>query len=104
MSTVVQRIHVADAGLDLIATIRDADGVVDLSQADLMQFRFRRPDGTTAQVAAQHATDGTDGRIKMTTTTATFGQPGLWQMQAYVEIGTDRKYSNVSTLRVHANL
>lgn len=104
MPEIVQHVHVADAGLDLVVTLSDADGVVDLSQASALQIRLRKPDGTTAQHDAELVTDGTDGKLKITTTSSTFDRPGPWQVQAYASIGGDSKYSNVGTLRVYPNL
>jgi hypothetical protein len=59
----------------------------NVSDATVKQLRFRRPDGTTVDVTAAFSTDGTDGKLKVVTSSGGFllNQAGPWKVRAYVE-------------------
>jgi hypothetical protein len=100
----IQEIHENDRGLLYTATVMDADGVVDLSAATLIEYRFQKPDGSMLIVPVSLVTDGTDGKIKYSTQTTDFDQPGTWRHQVYIEFGPDEKYSNITKFKVFPNL
>lgn len=104
MASPIQEIHMNDTGLDFIVTVKDADGVVDLTNASVIEFRFQKPDGSMLTVPASKVSSGSDGKVKYTTTPTDFDQSGQWRQQVYAEIGPDRKYSNITKFRVYPNL
>jgi hypothetical protein len=105
MATIpIQEIHANDRGLSYIVTVQDRDGVVDLSNATLIEFHFQKPDGSMLVVPASLVTDGVDGRVSYKTDTSDFDQTGPWRHQVYVEIGPDRKWSNITKFKVYPNL
>lgn len=104
MVTAIQEIHVHDKGLSYVVVVKDKDGIVDLSNASLINFHFQKPDGTTLIVPARLFTDGSDGRVVYDTESSDFDQTGIWRHQVYIEIGSDQKWSNITKFKVFPNL
>ena len=104
MVTPIQEIHENDSGLSFIVTVMDADGVVDLSLAGVLEFHFQKPDGSMLISPAFFVNDGVDGQVYHDTSPTDFDQPGIWRHQVYAEIGPDQKYSNITKFRVYPNL
>lgn len=99
-------IHVGDA-VNMIHTIKDQDDVVvDVSSASTLKIVFNKPDGTALLKDATLVTDGTDGKIKYKTSSATpdLNMAGNWERQGKVVIGTDTWKSDIIKFKVHANL
>jgi hypothetical protein len=100
-----QEIHKGDIGTVFELTVRDQDGVVDLSGATVKDFYFRQPSGKTKpKVTALFKTDGTDGILTYTTVAGNLDENGTWQLQADVETSNGRWRTNIVTFVVHANL
>lgn len=95
-----------DVGTAFRITIRDCETtlVVDLSAATIKQIIFTKPSGTKVTQTATYFTDGTDGIIYYATVDGDLNEVGVWQMQAYVEIGGSKWYTDVKTFRVGKNL
>lgn len=98
-------IHVGDVGTAFTATVKDEEeAVVDLSDADVLQLWFLKPDQTTLTKTATLVTDGTDGKIRYTTQNGDLDQPGNWKVQAYVEYNGNKLHSDITRFKVHANV
>lgn len=99
-------IHVGDVGTVIRLTVTEKDGTtpIDVSGASVKTFYFRKPDGTKISKPAEFNTDGVDGKLKYATVDGDIDMTGRWQVEAYVEIGTAKYYSTVTTFIVHKNL
>lgn len=88
-------IRVGDVGTIIQVTVKDEDdAVIDISTCSVKQLVFLRPDATYYTRAAQFSTDGTNGVIQYTTTSADLTVAGEWKVQAYVELGTWKRTSS----------
>lgn len=74
-----------DEGIDIIITVEEDGVVVDLSAEDVKQLKFRYPDGSGVAKTAAFVTDGTDGKLKFTTTAGFLTPAGRWGVQGYLE-------------------
>lgn len=99
-------IHVGDVGTIIRLTITESDGTtaVDVSTATVKKFYFAKPSGEKLAVTAEFNTTGVDGKLKYTTIAGDIDVAGVWQVQAYVEIGTAKYYSTKTTFSVQSNL
>lgn len=99
-------IHVGDVGTVLTLTVTEDDGTtaVNISTATVKTFYFLKPDGTKINKTAAFTTNGADGKLTYTTAASDIGVAGVWQVQAYVEIGTSKYYSSKTTFTVQSNL
>jgi hypothetical protein len=79
-------LHLNDIGTQILITIKEGNVAVDLSTAITMQFDFKRKDGTTFTVDADHYTDGTDGILEYITEAGDISQVGKWSVQPYLEL------------------
>jgi len=78
-------VHQNDVGTVFVVTVEDKGVVVDVSDVDVKQLRFRKPDGTAFAKDAAFVTDGTDGKIKYEVEDTTIlDQAGTWDLQAFV--------------------
>lgn len=100
------KIFVGDLGTVFELEIRDQDNlVVDISQATVKKMKFVKPDGTALSKDTVFSTDGTDGKIRWTTTQATdLDQAGDWDREGYVEMPTGKWHTTIVTFRVHEHL
>lgn len=74
-----------DVGAVLRLTIKDGGSAVNISGASAKKFELAKPDGTLTEVTAVFVTDGTDGKLKWTTTSANdLDQAGPWSVQAKI--------------------
>lgn len=90
-----------DIGVELLVTLKDPDGAVeDVSDASVIRFRFRKPDGTEISRTGSLKTDGTDGKVSYTSVENDFDQVGLWRYQVYVEAGSTKRTSTQTSFRV----
>lgn len=99
-------IHIGDAGTIIRLTVTEDDGKtpVDVSVASIKKFYFRKPNGMKVNKPAEFDSDGVDGKLKYTTESDDVDVIGKWHVQAYVEIGTSKYYSTITTFIVHENL
>lgn len=102
MSTEIQQ---NDVGIVFIVTIVDQNSQpLNVSSASLIEFIFQKPDNTLLTVGGDIATDGSDGKIKYTTTTGILDISGTWRYQTHIEIGTLSLYSTIAKFKVIKNL
>lgn len=97
-------IHVGDIGTEFRVTVKDNDVVVDVSSATVLNMIFRKPDGTLLTTNADLYTDGTDGIIYYRAVYGDLDQPGIYKLQAYVEISGGSYYSSIGSFKAVCNL
>lgn len=105
----VEQAQVNDTGTIFRITVYDttstgASIVADISDAVVLRFIFRRPDGTTFERGASLTNDGTDGLIQYTTVNGDLNQSGSWLLQAYVETTSGKWRTNTACFKVQENL
>jgi len=98
--------RIGNIGVKFLVTIKDQDcSVIDISTASLKRLYFKAPDNTISYFSATFQTDGTDGEIYyITSNSSDLNIAGVWQIQAYVEIGTAKLFSNIGKFNVEENL
>lgn len=79
-------LHLNDIGTLILITIKEGSSAVDISTATVMEFDFKKKDGTTFTVDAEFYTDGTDGVMKYVTVADDIDQVGKWSVQPYLEL------------------
>ncbi len=106
-------IHVGDIGTVFEVTLKDEGNspeIVDISTATTKELLFKAPSGTTLTKTAAFTTDGTDGKLEYTTTSATdLMMEGNWQIQAHIILGSASPkdaewHSDIGSFRCHPNL
>jgi len=94
-----------DIGTAFIATIKDGGEIVDVSGATVKKIKFEKPSGASVTKDASFYTDGTDGKIKWTTTLVTdLNEAGVWKRQGYVELPTGKWHTTVLSFTVADNI
>jgi hypothetical protein len=98
-------IHQNDIGTVFELTITDQDAaVVDISSAGTRQIVFKRPDGSVFTKTATLVNTGTDGKMKYVTLAGDLDQPGRWEAQGVVAIGSGSWSSGTIQFTVATNL
>ena len=97
-------VHVGDTGVSFDRTVKNIDGVVDISGATVKQFLFERPDKSTLEKAADFINTGTDGQLRYNTVSGDLTVAGIWKIQVYLVLGGDNFRSDVSTFEVFENV
>lgn len=105
----VEQAQVNDIGTIFRATIYDTTStgsnvIADISDASILKFIFRKPDGTTFERSANFTNDGTDGLIEYTTVNGDLSQAGSWMLQAYVQTTSGKWRTNTVCFKVQENL
>jgi hypothetical protein len=102
------QIHLDDVGTRLLVTVRDETGaIVDLSDASLLQFTFKRPDGSIVVKPGTLVTDGLDGQVSYTPVDefdAIFDMAGSWQLQGFFVLPDGSWHTGVASIYVAENL
>jgi hypothetical protein len=100
MKVTESRVHVGDVGTELRAQVFDADGVsvVDLTGAQVLQFKLRKPDGS---VIARSAEPGSTRKPELTAAQGwmhylvledDLDQDGTWYITPYVQLDPSAKW------------
>lgn len=97
-------IHQYDIGTAITITVKDCDGVVNLSSATLLQIIFLKPDKTRMVVTATPVTSGVDGKIRYITQDGDLDVVGIWSYEVYVEMSGGKWHSDCGTFRVRENI
>lgn len=97
-------IRLNDVGTIFRVTFKDGAYIVDISVATTKQFIFKKPSGSNLTVSGSLYTDGTDGILQYTTVEGDLNETGLWKIQGYLVIGTNKHKSDIYTFRVYNNL
>ena len=100
----IKEIMAKSGGITFTATIKDKDtgAIIPLQSATTKEFRAKpaHAKGITKKITAAFAGDGSDGKIKFTTTTTTFDAPGDWNVQAYLIMTGYSGYTTLITIKV----
>ncbi len=96
---------VGDVGVEIELTIVDSSGVaVNVSSASTKQIIFRYNATTSFTGTAASVTDGSNGKIKYTTTGSDFTAAGVWSAQARIITPTKDFRTSITTFAVGAQL
>lgn len=97
-----------DIGIDFVVTlIKQSDNTpLDVSSATTLQLKFRPIGGTTKTQTAAVVTDGTDGKIRYITASASDLDVGSvnWEIQPFVEAPTFVGHGNKNEFLVEETL
>jgi len=93
-------IQVGDAGTQIVVKVRDGGRRMDLSAATSRRIVLTKPDGNEVLRDADFVTDGTDGALVYVTGAGEVDQPGLWQVQAQLVVGSWSGRTSRASLRV----
>jgi len=100
-----QQAQLNDAGTSFNVTIvNEVGGIVDVSQASVLEIVFKKPDGTVLRNAAVLTTDGTDGGIQYVSVGGELNVQGFWNIQGRVVLPTGDWHSSIDAFEVIANL
>ena len=80
----MDEITINDIGTDFRVTISEDDAVINISTATGLAVIFKKPDGTTLEVAAALFTDGVDGILSYQTSAGVIDQTGTWSYRGKV--------------------
>jgi len=98
-------IHVGDTGTKLELTVYDENNaVLDLSGATTRQITIAKPDGSVITRSATLSSDGTDGKMYITSASTDFDMPGVYSIQGYVVFSNGEWHTDITTFHVHENL
>ena len=100
----LQEVQENVSGLRIQVTVRDENGIVDLSSASSLYLVLQKPDGTTGSLPASLLTNGKDGIMYCTTGSSTFDQDGTWYLQSSLRNGLLSGKSSVIAFTVNPNL
>lgn len=97
-------VRINDVGTTFKATFYDGSSIVDISSASTKQLIFQKPNGDKLTKDGSFYTDGTDGILQYTTEEGDIDTDGLWKLQGYIIIGTNKHKSDIYKFRVYNNL
>ena len=99
-------IHQEDIGTAFTVTIKEDAAIVDISSATVTkQIKFKKPSDTVITKNAVFVTDGTDGKMRWTTTaTDDLDESGKWYLQGYIAITGFTGHSDIGDFMVYDNL
>jgi hypothetical protein len=93
-------VRIGDIGTYITATITDDGVALDISTANAVKMYFTKPSGAVVEKIANFDSDGKDGKIRYNADVGDFDEVGLWEFQAYVEIGLYKLKSKIATFTV----
>lgn len=99
-------IHQGDIGTAFTVTIMDDTAIVPIQSATVTkQIKFKKPSETVVTKDAVFVTDGTDGKMRWTTTTVDdLDEAGKWYLQGYLVITGFTGHSDIGDFVVYPNL
>lgn len=84
---------------------RKNNSIVDISSATVKSIIIQKPDGTSSSSVAVFSTDGSDGKIKYTTSgSSEIDQAGDYKIQAYIKTASLETYTSTTGFTANANL
>ena len=95
-------IQVRDSGTQIIMKVREGGRRMDLRGATATRLVLTKPDGNALVRDATFATDGADGALLYVTGTGEVDQPGLWSVQAEIELSGWSGRTTRAALRVES--
>lgn len=97
-------IHVGDT-TTFRGTFKDEDGtVINISAFTTLEFKFRKPDGSTMVKTGTMVGDGSTGEMTYDPTVNDLDQVGNWEVQGFLVIPAGSYHSQVRQFRVRANV
>lgn len=97
--------HEGDVGTVIEMTCKDGSTVIDISGATTVQIIFQAPDGTLLTKTASFTTDGTDGKMRVTSESGDFTPAGLWRKQGRLAYASGNEWrSSIEEFYVLENL
>lgn len=98
--------QVGDIGTVIRLSIVDSAGTaVNVATATTKEIHAQTPAGVDKTWKASFVTDGSNGQISYTTTSASdLDEAGVWQVQAYIVTPAGTWHSSTETLVVYENL
>lgn len=97
-------IHVGDVGTIFTFTVRDEDNVVVNLASATINIVFGKPDSTQVTKSGSLVGGGTGGQVSYTTVSGDLDLHGTWSVQAYIDFGSDKFYSDIQKFKVYRNL
>ena len=99
------KMHVNDIGTAIVFTILE-DGVAlsTLGSATTRQVKIRKPSGVEITKTASLVTDGSDGKMLITTVDGDLSEEGVFTFQPYIVIGSWQGHGNAVTQRIYEAL
>lgn len=97
-------IHVGDVGTVLQITLTRDGATFDLSTATVKTFTLISPTHVKQLKTAAFTNSGSDGKVQYTTIAGDLNEPGVWTMQAHVELSIGIWSSDVVPFTVAQNL
>src|SRR4030095_11887859 len=96
MSTTAGAIRVGQINAAIRVQLKEGGAPMDLSQATVKRFKFKKRTGLAIEAEAPFATDGTDGVIEYFTISADeIDVAGPWTGQPYIENGSDHFHGSI---------
>lgn len=96
--------HVGQVGLALVVEFIDSadETAIDVSTSTVRYIYLTSPSGVTTRKTAALDTTGADGKIRYTTASdADLNEPGVWLIQGYVEIASEKFSGAESSFEVN---
>lgn len=97
-------IHVDDIGTRFLATIKDDDVVVDISNASSITMIFKKPDDQVIYRSGILYGNGTDGKVYYDAVAGDLDEAGLYKLQGRVALPSGTYYTDIYNFQVHCNL
>jgi len=92
------------SGIIFTGTVKDKDtgAPINLTSATVKEFRLKpaHTKGVAKKATASYVTNGSDGKLKFTTTTSTFDVVGSWYVQIYLVMTGYAGYTTKITIEV----
>jgi hypothetical protein len=97
-------IHLGDVGTTFVLIVKDNGIVVDLSSNTGLTMYFRPVAGALLTRNAVLSTDGYDGKMQYTTVAGDLSVSGLWEIQGYIQFGSNSWKTEVKQFQVYTNI
>ena len=95
-------IRKGDIGVLFRNTVKDQnENVVDISSASYMRLDFKKPlSSVLLSVTPVFTSGGTDGRIQYFSVSGDLDEVGVYEMQAYIVVGSGQFHTDIKRFRV----
>ena len=101
-------VHVGDVGTVFEVTVLDGafttPTALDISNATERKIFLRRPSDTVISRDAAETTDGTDGKMEITSISGDIDAEGRWSIQGKIVIPEGTFYTDIAHFVVEASL
>lgn len=98
-----ERIHIGDTGTIFRVTIKEEGVGVNLFEYNSVLFRFRKPDGTLLEGAADIENEG-EGVVSYTTVAGDLDMTGRWWLELELDLPGWQGKTSKQSFFVHKNL